>query len=150
MFCFRMFLRRTAAWSALLCLVCFVGCGEGRPQAYPASGRVVFSDGAPVRLGTVELLSQEHKINATGTIRQDGTFVLGTWESDDGACAGRHWAIITQLIVNDGMIKHQLDHGAPVDPMYASYSTSPLVVTIEPSDSNVIELKVEKAKLEKK
>lgn len=105
----------------------------------------MFSDGSPVRLGTIELLSQEHKINATGTIQQDGSFVLGTWTPDDGACAGKHIAIVTQLIVNDGMTKHQLDHGAPVDPAYASYSTSPLFVVIEAKDMNDIEFKVEKA-----
>lgn len=121
------------------------GCGESRPKAYPTRGKVVFSDGSPVRLGTIELLSQEHKINATGTIQQDGSFVLGTWTPNDGACAGKHIAIVTQLIVNDGMTKHQLDHGAPVDPAYASYSTSPLFVVIEAKDMNDIEFKVEKA-----
>ncbi len=132
----------------LLCLTASLpGCGSGRPETYPTTGKVVFPDGSPVRLGTIELLSQEHKINATGTINQDGTFVLGTYSPDDGACAGKHIAIVTQLIVNDGMTKHQLDHGAPVDPAYASYSTSPLFVVIEAKDSNVIELKVEKAKM---
>ena len=132
----------------LLCLTaCLPGCGNERPETYPTSGKVVFSDGSPVRLGTIELLSQEHQVNAAGTIKQDGTFLLGTYSSDDGACAGRHIAIVTQLIVNDGMTKHQLDHGAPVDPAYASYSTSPLFVVIEAKDSNVIEFKVEKAKM---
>ncbi|MFO0977317.1 MAG: carboxypeptidase regulatory-like domain-containing protein [Planctomycetaceae bacterium] len=131
---------------SLLCLMAFQpGCGESRPKAYPTRGKVVFSDGSPVRLGTIELLSQEHKINATGTIQQDGSFVLGTWTPNDGACAGKHIAIVTQLIVNDGMTKHQLDHGAPVDPAYASYSTSPLFVVIEAKDMNDIEFKVEKA-----
>lgn len=121
------------------------GCGQGRPETYPTRGKVVFSDGSPVRLGTIELLSEEHKINATGTIQQDGSFVLGTFTPSDGACAGKHIAIVTQLIVNDGLTKHQLDHGAPVDPAYASYSTSPLFVVIEAKDMNDIELKVEKA-----
>lgn len=105
----------------------------------------MFSDGTPVRLGTGELLSDEFKVNATGTIQQDGSFVLGTFAGDDGACAGKHLAIVTQMIVNDGITKHQLDHGAPVDPIYASYSSSPLFVVVEAKEGNVIELKVEKA-----
>jgi hypothetical protein len=104
----------------------------------------VFSDGQPVKTGTVELLSQTHGTTATGRIQSDGSFILGTYDSDDGACEGDHQAIISQMMIFDGMARHQVDHGAPVDPMYASYSTSPLKVTIRRTARNTLELQVEK------
>ncbi len=123
-----------------------VGCGSDRPATYPVSGRVVFSNGQPVKSGTVELLSQEHKINATGTIRSDGTFELGTFTGNDGACEGTHSAIVMQMIISEGLHKHQQDHGLPVDPMYGTYSTSPLNVTVQAEGKNEVTLTVEPAR----
>lgn len=122
-----------------------VGCGSDRPQVFPTQGKVVFSDGSPVKLGTVELYSDEHKVSATGTIRNNGMFLLGTFSTDDGAVAGKHRAIVTQMVINDTMTKHLLDHGSPVDPTYGSYNTSPLEVTILNNGPNEITLTVEKA-----
>jgi hypothetical protein len=121
------------------------GCGSDRPQVYPTQGKVVFADGKPVKLGTVELYSDEHKLSAVGTIRNNGSFLLGTFTTDDGAVAGRHRAIVTQMVINDTMTKHVLDHGAPVDPIYGSYNTSPLEVIISGDGPNEITLTVDKA-----
>lgn len=132
--------------SLTVVLAAISGCGSDRIPAYPTRGRVVFSDGKPVKLGSVELLSPDRKITAVGTIRTDGTFVLGTYSSDDGAVVGEHQAIVTQLIIDDGLQKHELDHGDPVDPRFGNYSSSPLRVTIKELDSNEITLTVEKAK----
>ena len=107
---------------------------------------MVFSDGRPVMLGTVELLSEDGALNAQGSIQPDGTFVLGTFASDDGAVAGIHKAIVMQMIVSDGLSKHTMDHGDPVDPFYGSYSSSPLSASIQASESNEITLTVERAK----
>ncbi|MEY3459027.1 MAG: hypothetical protein RL215_2184 [Planctomycetota bacterium] len=145
-------MRRLPRLSRLLPLVFFAanlsmaGCGSDGPRAYPARGRVVFSDGEPVRLGTVELLSDEHGTTATGKIQQDGSFVLGTFSESDGACVGNHRAIVVQLAVFDGTIQHQHDHGAMVDPLFGSYASSPLKVQIRKAAQNELELQVEKAK----
>lgn len=117
-----------------------IGCGESKIPTYPVSGTVVFDDGSPVRTGTVELSSKDHKLAATGKIRDDGTFVLGTYESDDGACAGEHRVIVMQLIINDGTVKHSKDHGHPVDPTFASYNTSPLTATVKAIEANTLKL----------
>lgn len=132
--------------SALGFFVLCSGCGQKQPPTYPARGRVSFSDGKPVMLGTVELLSADGKWNAQGTIQPDGTFVLGTFASDDGAVEGTHQAIVMQMIVSDGLPKHSLDHGDPVDPFYGSYASSPLTATIQAAESNDITLTVERAK----
>lgn len=121
------------------------GCGEKRPTTYPTQGRVTFSDGKPVMLGTVELLSADGKLNAQGSIQPDGSFILGTFSSDDGAVAGTHHVIVTQMIVSDGLPKHSMDHGDPVDTRYGSYATSPLTVKVEPLENNDVKLSVERA-----
>ena len=63
----------------------------------------------------MELESRDH-LTATGAIRDDGSFVLGTYKSNGGACAGRHGVIVIQLIINDSTFKHSKDHGRTVDP----------------------------------
>jgi len=146
--CQRFSNRSLATGTALLCLLLAGGCGEDRPRAYPTKGRVIFADGTPVKLGTVELLSQNHGTTASGKIGEDGSFVLGTYTPDDGACDGPHKAIISQLMIFDGMVRHTTDHGSPVDPLYGSYNSSPLKVDIRRVAQNTLELKVEKAKKE--
>ena len=125
-------------------IVCLpvLGCGESQIPTYPVSGTVVFEDGSPARTGTVELESLDHKLTAAGTIREDGSFELGTYESNDGACAGQHRAIVVQLIINDGTVKHSKDHGDPVDPRFAANNTSPLTATVEARDRNFVKLVV--------
>jgi hypothetical protein len=125
----------------LFCLAAF-GCGESQISTFPVSGTVLFEDGAPVRTGTVELESLDHPLSATGTIREDGSFVLGTYSSNDGACAGKHRAIVVQMVINDGTVNHTKDHGKPVDPIFASYNTSPLTATVEAQESNTLKLVV--------
>ena len=63
------------------------GCGDGHPETWKVHGRVVFTDGDPVRFGTVELESLEHSLNARGRIGDDGRFDLSTYETNDGAVA---------------------------------------------------------------
>lgn len=138
-------------WSILLTLVSFsvAGCGPAGTKTWPVTGQVVFSDGKPVMLGTVEFLSPDEKLNATGTIRPDGTFVLGTFTDSDGACEGEHSVIVTQLIISEGLQKHQQDHGRPVHLLYGNYVTSPLKAKVEPLPSNTVKLVVEPAAAER-
>lgn len=125
---------------AFICTSLIAGCGASPVPTYPVSGTVVSDDGSPVRTGTVEFESRDHKLTATGTIREDGSFVLGTYSSDDGACVGEHRVIVAQMIINDGTVQHTKDHGKPVDPMYASYNTSPLTATVKEQADNTLKL----------
>ena len=118
------------------------GCGNDQLPTYPTHGKVVFPDGRPVRTGVVELESMDHDITATGKINTDGTFVLGTYDSDDGAVSGFHRVIVLQMVINDGTINHTMDHGKPVDSQFASYESSTLTATIVPEPENVLTLEV--------
>lgn len=119
-----------------LMFVAACGCSSDRVPTYPVTGRVQFSDGEPVRTGTVEFESEEFATTATGSIQDDGTFVLGTYESDDGAAVGKHRAIVVQIIIADGITKHTKDHGRAVPPRYADYSSSGLSLQVEPIEQN--------------
>lgn len=121
----------------LLILACVAGCGSDQLQTWPARGRVVFPDGAPVRTGTIELRSQDHNLTASGRINTDGSFVLGTYEIDDGAVAGTHDVIVLQLIVNDGTVNHTMDHGRSVAPGFSTYESSGLITTVAEQDNDL-------------
>lgn len=136
-------MRARLAVHFLSCAYLIVGCHADRIQTYPTSGKVVFTDGKPVQTGTVELESITFKTSATGRILEDGTFVLGTYSSSDGAVAGKHRAIVVQLIVADGVIKHEKDHGRYVPPKYGRYETSGLIVEILAKPQNQILLTLE-------
>jgi len=121
-----------------LLIVCLPGCGSDRVPTYPVKGRVEFADGKPVRTGTIELESKDFGTTASGTIQEDGSFILGTYTSNDGAAAGAHRAIVVQIIISDGIIKHTKDHGRAVPPKFADYNTSTLTTTIAPTPENNI------------
>lgn len=125
-------------WFIITLLICSYGCSSDKVPTYPVSGRVQFADGEPVRTGTIELESKEHGTSATGTIQEDGTFVLGTYTPNDGAAAGKHRAIVVQLIIGDGITKHTRDHGRTVPPLYGDYDSSPLLVEVQAIPQNEV------------
>ncbi|MFK7817167.1 MAG: hypothetical protein AB8G99_00490 [Planctomycetaceae bacterium] len=124
--------------SVCLALIVFLpkGCSDRIP-VYPVSGRVVFSDGSPVKTGTIEFESQEHLTSSTGRIDDNGNFVLGTYEPADGAPAGLHKAIVMQMVISDGTIKHERDHGLPVNYKYRHPETSGLSFEIDAGENNL-------------
>ena len=83
-------LRRPGVLTALSlwCLVSVAGgCSDKKFKTYKVSGKVTFEDGTPVKFGRVEFYQPEQDVSARGTIREDGTFVIGTETLDDGAVA---------------------------------------------------------------
>lgn len=80
---------------ALTLLPFLSGCGGGRPSIEPAKGKVV-CNGQPVTAGSVSFVpigesgSEAGGRPAVGTVGPDGTFVLTTYETGDGAIVGKH------------------------------------------------------------
>ncbi|MFY9256968.1 MAG: carboxypeptidase regulatory-like domain-containing protein [Fuerstiella sp.] len=126
----------------LLVTLVLMGCGDSRLKTVPVSGKVVFPDGSPARTGTIEFESRDFPITATGQISPDGSFVLGTYESNDGAVAGFHQVIILQMVINDGTINHSMDHGKMVDPKFATYGLSGLNVMVDREKENYLVIEV--------
>lgn len=137
---------RTWALLIILALSCafLTGCNN-RHATYPVAGKIVFEDGSPAMFGDIEFQSTEHPINARGTIRRDGSFSLTTYTENDGAIAGDHKIVITQLIpaaLPGQEIEH--NHGLIVHKKYYSFKTSDLKANVE-KQSNTLELVVEEA-----
>lgn len=131
-----MFRQQSLLFVALLGSIA-AGCSDGNPATYPVHGSVRFADGKPLTKGTVEFEVMDHEmaITATGEISEEGTFQLGTFESDDGAIAGRHRAVV--------VADHQIGTGAerpgllPVllHPRFRDFDTSGLEFEVKPEDN---------------
>jgi hypothetical protein len=65
-----------------------LGCSSGELPVAPAHGKVTYK-GKPLEFGTV-MFEPKQGPPATGQIQPDGTFVLGTYGSGDGAIVGSH------------------------------------------------------------
>jgi hypothetical protein len=118
------------------------GCSDHLPT-YPVAGKVQFTTGGPVHVGTVELKSREHGVQARGQIQSDGSFTLTTYKDGDGAVAGIHDCVVVQLVVTEGLTGHRPSAVGVVDQRFASYSTSKLTVEISPDKANEVVLEVE-------
>ena len=75
-----------------------LGCSSDRVPTYPVQGVVEFADGTPVRTGHVEFESVDHGTTASGRIEDDGSFVLGTYTTDDGAAPGDQRVLVLQIV----------------------------------------------------
>lgn len=128
-------------------LVGLAGCSDGNPRRYAVNGQVLFPDGRPLTTGTVEreTLDEEEPLTATGTVSENGTFELGTFDVDDGAVAGRHRVVVLgDAEIGTGTERPGLLPPPTLHPRYRDYKTSGLEFTIEPDD-NDIKIQVEYA-----
>ena len=135
-----MFGLKTMGFVALL-FVAASGCSSRNPTTHPVHGEVRFPDGRPLTKGSVEfeLLDQEMPITATGEISNDGTFVLGTFELDDGAIAGRHRAVvIADHEIGTGVERPGKLPPPTLHPRFRDFKTSGLEFTVEPGENEII------------
>lgn len=135
----------TLAFAVSLCLL-VVGCSDKKFKTHKVNGKVTFENGDPVKYGRVEFYQPGQDVTARGTLREDGTFTLGTETVDDGAVAGEHQVVVIQVIMPGelGMTPH--DHGAHVDDRFSSFRLSELVFTVAENDENFAEFVVKQAK----
>jgi len=129
---------------ALAAITCATtaGCSDQLPT-YPVSGIVQFEAGKPVHVGTLELKSREHGIQARGEIQPDGSFQLSTYAAGDGAVAGLHDCVVVQLVIAEGLSPHRPSAIGVVDGRHANYATSGIVVEVSPDRNNVFTIEVE-------
>lgn len=124
-------------------LASFVGCSDGRLKTYPVKGKVAFKTGSPVHVGTIELKSREHGVQARGSIDKDGTFTLTTYVDSDGAVAGLHDCVVVQFVMTEELTDFKPSAQGVVHPRFASYSTSGLSVGIKTDQPNDLKIEVE-------
>lgn len=129
--------------SLLLLVGLVAGCSNDRLPTYAVQGQAVFSDGSPVRTGSIELKSVQHGVQARGDIASDGSFQLTTYEENDGAVEGVHKCVVVQLVMVEELTNFKPSTEGVVDPRFGSYSTSELECRISASDDNKVKLTVE-------
>ena len=111
---------------AVLAFVVFLaGCGN----KVQFSGKVEFTDGTPVGLGTVYF--EKENFVARGTINPDGSYVLGSQGPKDGIPPGQYKVYIKDVVNKEaknplGMVTSV----SLIDQKYSSPETSGLSVEI--------------------
>jgi hypothetical protein len=106
----------------------------------------MFKDGTPARelagyTVDFELESAEKKISATGEVREDGTFTVGTFKGADGAVVGKHRVALSPPLATDD---RPMPRAAIAD-RYRDFKKSGLIVEIKPERNQVV-LEVERGK----
>ena len=145
-------------------LICIVSgaCGPASPEMGDVNGVVTFN-GQTVSAGTVQFWPEDGR-PARGSIHEDGTFTLTTFDSNDGALVGKHRVTIKATRSDDSgptiestaaEISHFSQKGAKriraarvdwlVPEKYSDVNTTPLEATVE-NGSNEIDFKIEKEK----
>ena len=133
-----MLVRRLFCLFALAVVTGFVaGCGGSGTSV---TGTVKYSDGTPVPAGMVMFTGE--KYSATGEIKADGTYEMGSLRPGDGVPAGKYQVSIGGEAVGSDYEKKP----ALVDKKFTDPSTSGLEVTIEEGASKEFPIVVEKPK----
>jgi hypothetical protein len=89
-------------WSLALILATCIGCSKSPHDLAPVRG-VVTIDGQPFAAGKVMFApiakgeSRNAGRAAFGRLQPDGTFTLTSYDADDGAVVGEHWATLIRL-----------------------------------------------------
>ncbi len=133
---------------ALLLVLLFpfvCACGSGRPDTFATKGKVVFADGSPLAGGTIMFQSSGHGdqvFNARGLIKQDGTFQMTTFDSNDGAVAGEHKVLVREAAPASDFAPPSAT-AKLVDPRFMSFDTSGLTVNVK-EENNDLTIKIDR------
>jgi hypothetical protein len=137
---------RLGTLTALALLVSLSGCsGGGGFAVAPVRGKVTF-DGQPVQGGVITFrpvaaqadAAREAGKPASAEVGNDGTFVLSTYGSQDGAVVGRHQ--VTYTPVSKGAESYE---DTPAPSPYIGLVPEPAEVEVK-SGANQIEIKLVK------
>ncbi len=128
----------------VLILAGLSGCESSSDLAQTAKVQGMISyQGKPVTTGTVMFIPVAGGPPATGQIQPDGSYVMKTYFSADGAVLGEHKVTITALDMGTGLPEDEATEPKPLIPeKYSRDATSGLTATVE-SDENQIDFPLE-------
>ena len=111
-------------------LLTFSGCSEKRVPVYPVAGKVTYKGQPPVGASVVlhpAKSGDTSDVTPTGTVKDDGSFAITSYEPGDGAPQGEYVATIEWY-------KYQKDLGGAgpnvIPSKYVSAKTSPVKVSV--------------------
>lgn len=92
----------------LLGSMMLVGCGGAvdRPKTHSVTGKVTYK-GQPVKGATVTFRKQDAPRTSLGVTKEDGTYSLTTFNTDDGALEGEHVVIIAKKSADSSAASNQ-------------------------------------------
>jgi hypothetical protein len=131
----RWMISRCVALAILTAMLATAGCGKARGTV-AVTGKAVLKDGRALPGGRVILTGG--KTSASGQIKPDGTFVLGTFTTTDGSKPGSYTVVIVGATEPD--TRSEFDRmggvGQPppslIDKKYDAATKSDLRVDIKP------------------
>ena len=131
---------RHVVWFVVVAVVA-MGCDmRGRLATYPVTIVVSYADGAPVAGGHVTLRCVDHGISASGSLDAEGKCKISTYESNDGAVAGKHQAAVVPARPPGDPDK--TPNRPTIDPKYLSSDTSGLEIEVLPEGPQEFQLQV--------
>jgi hypothetical protein len=129
----------TYSRSSVFCLLalataCAAGCGDGRPQLLPVSGRVLI-DGVPVSHGYITFFPAGGR-SASSQLDGQGRFTLESYKPGDGTLPGPQRVAV---LARESISEKQAKWHAPKK--YANHDTSGIVIEVtEPTNDLKIDL----------
>ena len=121
---------KSALLPACLVLTVLMGCDAGRTPVYPVEGRVMISDGTPLRGGIILFEAPDaQQTNARGYIGDDGAYRMTTFEPNDGAMAGKHKVMFSPAVSGANPRKKYED---TIHEQYLDFDTSGFTVDVSP------------------
>ena len=79
-------------------MVCLVGCSRNAK----VSGKVTFPDGSPLTVGKVTF--ETETFTASGTLKEDGSYTIGTLSENDGLPPGVYQVYVAGAMKQGGSI----------------------------------------------
>jgi hypothetical protein len=125
-------MKKSLFFSFLLTLILLTGCGD----KVGLGGKVTFSDdGSPLGVGTVCFETDTYL--ARGTLKADGSYVVGSLSEKDGLPAGSYRVYISGAEREVGQDKEGMAMMEPlIDTKFSSGSTSELTLDVTASTKN--------------
>ena len=102
----------------LFIILLLTGCSDKKEL----SGRVVFSDGQPLTMGTIYFTNDN--FTARAQIRNDGSYDVGSLSEKDGLPAGSYKVHLIVMEMKNGKAV------IPIAPEFTSDTTTPLSITV--------------------
>ncbi len=141
-------IKNVMLYLSIFCLLLLTLAETGCSGKQPLSGKVTFPDGKPLNCGVIHFVSDSYLSRAT--IKEDGSFIVGSESEADGIPAGSYKVYIVGAIIEDASAvpeKEKVKSGwkdpdvsasqakerpmiSLIDQKYTSLDSTPLTFTI--------------------